>query len=184
MDKEYILEFKKLVGKVNEQASSYIMTILKQLGGFNKLESMIGAHSFTYEGSNSLTFKFKAKANKNIKAVRITLNDNDTYTMEFYSLSPFERVDSYSDVYAEDLKRIFKEVTGLSLSLSENVSEGSVGILDGDQSDVLFAIVMKNKHKSSVEILRIARQDDIFSNVDDLDMMEAITSTKDILTTY
>jgi hypothetical protein len=93
-------------------------TILSQMGGTGRLSMMIGAH--TYTGSvNSVTFKFKARAKNGSNCLRVTLDPSDTYTVEFLSLRSMnvKVKETLSDIYAEDLRRIFQEKTGLYLSL-------------------------------------------------------------------
>lgn len=94
-------------------------TIVAQLGGsIRRISMMVGAHSFT-AGSHSLTFKFKAQAKNGANCVRVTLGASDTYRVEFIRLRGvnFNAKGDFSDVYAEDLKRLFERETGLYLSL-------------------------------------------------------------------
>jgi hypothetical protein len=104
-------------------------TILEQLGGARRLGVMIGAHSFiggprsvTYSsmgGAGTLTFKFKAKAKNSANCVRISRNSSNTYTVEFIRLNGpnFWAKGDFSDVWAEDLRKLFERETGLALSL-------------------------------------------------------------------
>lgn len=93
-------------------------TILEQLGGARRLGVMVGAHSFV-GGAGTLTFKFKAKAKNSANCVRISLNSSDTYTVEFIRLNGpnFWAKGDFSDVWAEDLRKLFERETGLALSL-------------------------------------------------------------------
>ncbi len=88
-------------------------TILDQLGR-NKFIAMTGARYFT-STETSLSFQLPKKANKKIFAVRIVLNPNDLYTIQFYKTSPAgpELVSSYSDVYSNQLCALFESETGL-----------------------------------------------------------------------
>lgn len=91
-------------------------TILSQLGG-NKFIAMTGANSFSY-GVKCLTFRIGRNARK-VKAVRITLDASDTYTMEFLNIHGLKvnTVSKWSDVYADNLQNIFKIETGLATYL-------------------------------------------------------------------
>lgn len=93
-------------------------TILKQLGG-NRFIAMTGAHSFFSE-QNSALFRIP-RVNK-IKAVKITLEANDTYTMRFIGQknAPSHEVFDVAvvqGVYCDQLQQIFTEHTGLYTSL-------------------------------------------------------------------
>lgn len=94
--------------------------ILNQLGG-NKFRVMTGASQFV-GGSNMLQFKLPGTRNfvrNGINSVRITLNGADLYEMEFFKIRGLDvkTVDTLSGVYAEDLRRIFSDRTGLDVSL-------------------------------------------------------------------
>lgn len=91
---------------------------LSQLGGANRLAAMIGAHSFTQD-ENALTFKFKARAKDGINCIRITLQWDDCYRVEFVRL---RGVDCWTKadiqgVYVDALKRRIEAETGLGLGL-------------------------------------------------------------------
>lgn len=103
-------------------------TILEQLGG-NKFIAMTGSEPLLVRG-NTLPMtlaKNVSKANR----LHITLEADDTYTMRFFYYSqgrlnhrtrvwmPEKTVEvaKYEGVYAEDLCRIFKSVTGLDTRL-------------------------------------------------------------------
>jgi hypothetical protein len=93
-------------------------TILSQMGGTGRLSAMIGANG--YIGSeDSVAFRFKARAKNGANGFRVVLDPSDTYTVEFISVRGSSRKvkDTLSEVYAEDLKRIFEDKTGLYLSL-------------------------------------------------------------------
>lgn len=93
-------------------------TILDQLGGSRRLSMMIGAHTFT-DGGSALTFKFKARAKNGANCCRIILSADDTYRVEFISLRGV-KVNTKGDfemVYADGLKQLFENQTGLYLSL-------------------------------------------------------------------
>jgi hypothetical protein len=93
-------------------------TIIQQLGGFGKLQAMVGAINFIYS-NNDKYIAFKFKGSKKVNYVKITLNGKDLYDIEFKKLwgNKIKDIDSYNDVYAENLKPLFEKVTGLFLSL-------------------------------------------------------------------
>ena len=77
---------------------------------------MIGAHTLINHG-NALSFKFKAGRKFNF--CKITLLADDTYKLEIGKIVKYDlrKVQTSEGVYAEDLRRIFEETTGLYLSL-------------------------------------------------------------------
>jgi hypothetical protein len=93
-------------------------TILGQMGGAGRLGAMVGASMFV-GGDNSLSFKFKGctKANK----CRVTLDADDTYTVDFFKLKNHGLdctvLKSVNGIYADQLRRLFEQTTGLALSL-------------------------------------------------------------------
>lgn len=91
--------------------------VLQQLGGAGRLAAMVGA-KITYDNKNQnvgIRFKGSTKANY----VRITLNGKDLYDMEFLKIrgTSFKTVQTYNDVYGDQLKELFEKFTGLYLSL-------------------------------------------------------------------
>lgn len=88
-------------------------TILEQLGG-GMFRAMTGAKDFV---ATEKGLKFSLPSSYNgIKAVSVELRVDDTYDLRF--LKPdFSERKSYDGVYAEDLRRIFTEETGLRTSL-------------------------------------------------------------------
>lgn len=91
-------------------------TILAQLGGAGLLAMMCGCKNFV-GGSNSLTFKVGTNEKK-VTAMVITLDPTDTYTVAVFKGRGIgmAKSEELSDVYAEDLKRIFESSTGMYLS--------------------------------------------------------------------
>jgi len=96
-------------------------TILSQLGG-NRFIVMTGSKNFT-SSPDSLSMKL-TRNTINATHLVITLEANDTYTMEFLAcrLSKTTGISRKSlkrieDVYAEDLQPLFTEVTGLYTSM-------------------------------------------------------------------
>ena len=102
--------------------------IYSQLGG-NKFKVMTGSKNFMCADiteSNPIFWlrmdlvKNKSKVNR----LKIYLNSNDTYTMYFYKQTIKNYVDviitneiKINDVYCDQLKTIFTNVTGLYTSL-------------------------------------------------------------------
>lgn len=93
-------------------------TIYQQLGG-NRFSLMTGAKDILSDG-NALQFKLPARfANQGINFVRIKLERNDTYTMEFYKFRGLDlkAIETREMVYADELRAVFTAVTGLDCSL-------------------------------------------------------------------
>lgn len=92
-------------------------TILNQLGG-NKFVAMIGSKNFL-ASENYLRMNLtrnKAKA----KWLKITLNGNDLYTMDFFTADKECNIKTkvkFEDVYCDQLQSFFTEATGLYTSL-------------------------------------------------------------------
>ena len=91
-------------------------TILEQLGG-PRFIVMTGAKDFLGDAS-ALHFRIprnRTKANR----VTITLRADDTYTIEWFSVRGFDKIvkRSFENVYADQLRQIFEDATGLLTSL-------------------------------------------------------------------
>jgi hypothetical protein len=92
-------------------------TILQQLGG-NKFVAMTGSKNFI-ASENFLRMNLtrnKAKA----KWLKITLNANDTYTMDFFTADKNFNITSkvnFEYVYCDELCFLFTKATGLYTSL-------------------------------------------------------------------
>lgn len=90
-------------------------TIHAQLGG-RQFDMMTGAKHFIGT-DKGLTFQIP-RANK-IRAVRVTLEVTDTYTVEFIAING-TKVTTLAEVelvYADQLQRVFESHTGLRTSL-------------------------------------------------------------------
>ena len=87
-------------------------TIVQQLGG-NRFKVMTGAKNFL-GGSNYLSFRLP-KAKDGINYVKITLDDSDTYIMEFGRVhgTTYKIIETLSGVYNDMLQEFFIEKTGL-----------------------------------------------------------------------
>lgn len=98
--------------------------ILRQLGG-RKFQVMTGANNFLAT-DNGLRFKLPGAGGfcKNgINLVTVTLDPSDTYTVLFERVRMRKwncirkTVAEYSDIYNEQLPRLFEKETGLRTSL-------------------------------------------------------------------
>jgi hypothetical protein len=92
-------------------------TILAQLGG-NMFAMMTGAKGFV-AGPDHLFFAVGRNAH-GVNRVRVTLAADDTYTVEFYKMYKLElkpTVPAVTGVYADNLRQVFKQYTGLDTSL-------------------------------------------------------------------
>jgi hypothetical protein len=97
---------------------------LRQLGGSRRLKAMINGRDFMSDNDGrTLVFTFSScrKANR----IRITLNALDLYDVDFIKVGrlnrktfevPVKTTGSVENVYAEDLRRVIEEFTGLYLS--------------------------------------------------------------------
>ena len=94
-------------------------TMLQQLGG-NKFIAMTGS-KVSFDGEGSLTCKFTCSKKANMLKVSLD-RATDTYVMEFFKVGYAPKftvtlVEKLTDVYAEDLQRLFTDVTGLDTTL-------------------------------------------------------------------
>lgn len=91
-------------------------TILAQLGG-RRFIAMTGAREFVaiYSG---LRFRLP-RARGGINLVRIVLEPSDAYAIEFHASRSTDSKLAHRDagIYAEDLRRVFTDATGLETSL-------------------------------------------------------------------
>ena len=87
-------------------------TILSQLGG-NRFIAMTGAKGFA-AAERTLVFSIGRNSSK-VNRVRINLDGNDTYTLEFsrYANYQHKTLKTYEGVYADMLQELFTEYTGL-----------------------------------------------------------------------
>lgn len=95
-------------------SNSVAATILEQIGG-NRFIRMVGANNFV-GGQNSLSCRFM-KGKNNINAMRITLDPNDTYTVEFFNIwgTKVKSITKHREIYCEMLEELFESNTGLYL---------------------------------------------------------------------
>ena len=92
-------------------------TILEQLGG-NKFVAMTGSKNFV---ASENFLRMNLTRNKaNAKWLKITLNANDTYTMDFFTADKNLNITSkvkFEEVYCDQLCFLFTKATGLFTSL-------------------------------------------------------------------
>ncbi|BAV39357.1 hypothetical protein BPT24_237 [Tenacibaculum phage pT24] len=98
---------------------SFYNTILEQLGG-NKFLTMTGVTNLI-KSDKDLYLSMKLRRNKSkAQYLKITLNANDTYTMEFSKFNKqFDKtvVSLHENVYCDMLTKIFEDVTGFYTKL-------------------------------------------------------------------
>lgn len=91
--------------------------IYRQIGG-NKFKMMVGGTNF---GSAETYLKFDFKMCKKANKCKIILTPRDVYKVEFYKLNKrtFDcpKVETFENVYFDQLQSIFTEYTGLYTSL-------------------------------------------------------------------
>lgn len=92
-------------------------TILAQLGG-NRFCAMTGATNMV-GGENMLQFKIGRGAINKANTVSIELDDNDTYTVKFYSVRGMNvrQISEHSMVYADSMRSLFSDQTGMATNL-------------------------------------------------------------------
>lgn len=94
--------------------------ILRQMGGAGRLGAMLGAKNFV-GGADSLSFQWPGKPGpipgKRANAINITLDPSDTYTITFYNVVKGvpKVVETFHDIYADQLVELFEKFTGLYL---------------------------------------------------------------------
>ena len=122
-----------VIERIEEKAivlESVAGTILRQLGGKNKLVAMIGARDiFSDDGGKALVFKFPNRKKSAPNYVKIKLSASDTYDIEFgrtgmkkdpdfpIKVPSYKKLKTMTDVYADDLIDVFERETGLYLRL-------------------------------------------------------------------
>ena len=104
-----------------EEQSQIAKTIVAQLGGFGKLQAMVGAYNIIYLSEGGLKFNFKGSSRANTCIIKLDFA-TDTYDVEFWKISKSARVEPKmvaddSMIYFDQLISNFEEVTGLCLTL-------------------------------------------------------------------
>ena len=114
----HLIKKKKKTVKENKQEKLQIAkTILSQLGG-NRFVAMTGAKSFGYDSKgSSVSLQFRIGRNaKQVNIVKINyIRGKDLYEMEFYKGTKLLK--KVSNVYADQLRKIFTKHTGMYTSL-------------------------------------------------------------------
>jgi hypothetical protein len=98
-------------------------TILQQLGG-RRFTAMTGASSFS-GGERMLSFRLPARITKHRAwGMMVTLQADDLYTLELLRMKDFEveKVDVRTDVFVENLRETFTDMTGLDTSLGRSAA--------------------------------------------------------------
>lgn len=110
-----LIKMKTLDEYLNEQAEVG-NTIIKQLGGTNKLQVMLGATVVTK--NNGIVLKLAKAAKNKIKQIDITLK-NDEYVITLYSGSGLttKQIGDPENVLVNNLKKFIEDKTGLALTL-------------------------------------------------------------------
>lgn len=93
-------------------------TIIDQIGGIGRLQAMLGTKAVMY-GDNSVLFDFKG--NRKMNKCRISyVAGLDLYNVEFFKYSPKKltssKVQDFAGIYADQLRSLFENTTGLYLS--------------------------------------------------------------------
>lgn len=88
-------------------------TIFRQLGG-RRFAIVTGSKNFV-TSDNSLTFKLVLKTSNKANYIRITLNHNDLYDVEFISIRGpvINQKGLVNDVYCDSLVDIIESNTGI-----------------------------------------------------------------------
>ena len=91
--------------------------IIMQLGGFSRLQIMLGAYNFV-DLKNGLSFKIK---NPKANYIKITLNGKDLYDIEIGRIrgTTYKVVHSQEDVYAVDLRKVIEKHTGMYMAFED-----------------------------------------------------------------
>jgi hypothetical protein len=91
--------------------------IIMQLGGFSRLQIMLGAYNFV-DLKNGLSFKIK---NPKANYIKITLNGKDLYDIEIGRIrgTTYKVVHSQEDVYAVDLRKVIEKHTGMYMAFKD-----------------------------------------------------------------
>lgn len=96
-------------------------TILKQMGGGQKLKLMIGARNFAYGTENKMDLvSFHFPASNQINTVKILYNrGRDLYNMEFGYVrgGNYQIKKTFDDIYFDQLISVFEDTTKLYLHL-------------------------------------------------------------------
>jgi len=94
---------------------SVVKVIYNQIGG-NRFKTMTGARNFVNHG-NALSFRIPRT--NSINYIKITLDADDTYSMEFGRIhgNNYTVVKELSGIYCDQLEEIIADTTGLATRL-------------------------------------------------------------------
>ena len=98
--------------------------ILEQLGG-NKFLAMTGANHLVSDG-NTLRMNLPKNASK-ANRLRITLNADDTYTMNFFKFTA-GRLNKKTFAWTEDKKVDVKEIKGVYCDMLQDIFTSVTGM--------------------------------------------------------
>lgn len=92
-------------------------TIIDQIGGIGALRMMLGTKAVVCS-DQSILFDFKG--NRKVNKCRVTYCEgSDLYSVEFFKFSPKKltcpKVQEFAGIYADQLRPLFEETTGLYL---------------------------------------------------------------------
>lgn len=113
--------YEELAGSITiTEDAATAQTILKQLGGANRLVAMVGARDLMHDSKGSLSFKFPNRQRSKPNYVKISLDrGSDTYTVEFGRTGKlsYKKIKTVDGIYADQLIDLFERTTGLYLRL-------------------------------------------------------------------
>ena len=91
--------------------------IFQQLGG-NRFITMTGSKNFVDHG-NALSFKFPKPRDRKVNYLKITLDSDDTYTLEFGYIRGlnYTPAEPMQGIYGDQLREIFTAQSGLYTNL-------------------------------------------------------------------
>jgi hypothetical protein len=120
-------------GLLDRTASEVGKTILEQMGGTNRLKAMLGVNYLKFF-PDGVEFAWPNKERSKGNLVRITLDPDDTYKVEFFnhSMSGRKPVRRIEGVYNDMLVNIFEKQTGWYLRLG---SRKRLTVLDRKASE-------------------------------------------------
>jgi hypothetical protein len=95
-------------------------TIISQLGS-NKFLAMTGARNLLShtDKCGGLSFKLPKFSGVKVNYIKILLNGNDLYDIEFGRIygNTYKVIAEHSDIYSDQLRSLFESETGLRTSL-------------------------------------------------------------------
>jgi len=151
--------FKTLENTTKEERMQVANTILLQMGGAGKIKAMTGAKNFTALPSG-VSFQFPNRKGPNY--VKVTLEADDTYTVEFGKKAGvqalmsgkvdvdniYKKLSEHKDIYFDQLKDLFESETGLYLSLGKSVTSGEQFVVSLEKARGGFRMAHNEKGES------------------------------------